>query len=198
MKDTVRIVAIDPGERWVGIAALALRANVWKLEMGQLERLNTTLTPVVEVIDGWRPTLVAVEKFQHRPQGHQSFDAGEVLQLIGAIRYITEQKGLGYIEQMPAPSHSLTAYPIYPLLMAWDRDVSGHVHSAWRVLMDTLHQRLPDRMLQLFHHVKKSKHIKFESIVSEFPCIRRSIDLALKFSPAVSLKIARAREVGTP
>lgn len=186
-----RFIAIDPGERWVGVAALGLLRDRWTLEMGQIERRSAALAPVIDMLECWKPHVMAWERFQHRSQGHQTFNGGGTLQLIGAMRYQAERKSRRWREEHTANPETLKHYPIYKILQAWDRDVSSHVHSAWRVMMDTLQAVLPERMLQL-HRFTNTAGI-FPSIFkmeqSKFWQELEFIHIKSKFSQAVSLQI---------
>lgn len=156
MKEEVRIVAIDPGARWTGITVLAFKKTQWILSMGLVERVNTALTPLVEVIARFRANLIIMEAFRHRPVMHQSYDPGETLQLIGAIKYIHEMHGTPTIEVPTADPSTLTRYPIWEVLERWADPLrtNPHVKSSWRVMMSGLQRRYPDRVVDLINFIE--------------------------------------------
>lgn len=153
-------IAIDPGDRWVGIATLYMQPQIelgespvhsrrrspWKFGCHVLDRKDKKLVDTIDEIRGIADMISAsrmvVEDYQIRTQGFNAFNAGATLKLIGALELMSQS-----FHQIPF----FTIKPDNPELAqrfwmgAWDeirgrvdrqiaRDLRQHAFSAWRVL----------------------------------------------------------------
>lgn len=87
----MRLTAIDPGDRWVGLASLHSmpeRGGIkYGLNIGVMDRSTRSLREAVDNALRSRPEHLIVEEFRARPQGHQRFSELKTPRLIGALEY---------------------------------------------------------------------------------------------------------------
>ena len=143
MKKPTHYFAVDPGEVHVGFASLYLDDEKFTIDAGVLHRPSRTFSELVDQltkhIEYEEPSMLLVESYQQRPVGHQRFAAGETLQLVGALRYVTECEGQLFATIMPGDwRKDLRALRLQPLLDEWIPQPRPskweHSFSAWRVL----------------------------------------------------------------
>lgn len=137
----MKIVAVDPGDRWVGIVRLYINGAECLATARVLDRVEyDTLSHVAARVFAYRPETIVVESYQARAVGHQRFSAGSTPRLIGALEYVAEQKGVRFAEVAPGnPDQELPYLPLWPMLTHWRAYRSGerewrHADAAWRVL----------------------------------------------------------------
>lgn len=172
-------IAIDPGDRWVGVATLyqlaqmdfedqrkpsssSLRRSTWRFGCHVLDRkekrLVDTINEITQIIDLSGANRMVIEDYQIRVQGFNAFNAGATLKLLGALELMTQT-----FQPMPfftvKPDNPEVAQRFW--LGAWDeirgrvdrqiaRELRQHAFSAWRVL--GMHMMQHDlRTLQLIH-----------------------------------------------
>lgn len=154
---TMRFLAIDPGDVWVGLAYLQIEGRHWHAETRVLCRQQEkSFSETVQSIfatgsmlakaraEPKSESVVICESYQQRPVGHQAFSGGQTLQLIGALRYVTEHliRPNRWMTVMPGnPDKELPQLPINEYLNIWspywpDNRSTGwrHARAAWRVL----------------------------------------------------------------
>lgn len=140
----IRFIGIDPGDVWVGIAALEFEPERNEVR-GETRVYNLTargLPHTVQDIVSMMPAHVAVENFSIRPQGHNRFKAGQTLRLIGALEYAISQSVRSTGCLIP-PGNAEREVPLLfgDLIARWRKDWQtpglkewNHAYSAWRVL----------------------------------------------------------------
>lgn len=88
----MRYVAVDPGDRWVGVVVMDHHAidrlvtwpAVFDIRESSMVDVAKLITNELRVDDD---VQLIIESFQHRPLGHQSFNAGLTSRLIGALEF---------------------------------------------------------------------------------------------------------------
>lgn len=140
----MRIIGIDPGERWVGLAALWIdlkqrvvhgESRVFDAEPRGFAKTIRAVVPLSTL-----GTIFAAEDFRVRPLGHNAFTYGVTLRLLGGLQYAVEQHGHKW-ELIPPGKTREVPMIFGSLLDAWrdewplNRDPHWeHCLSAWRVL----------------------------------------------------------------
>lgn len=158
-----RITAVDPGERWVGVASLCcdgrnVSASAYVLDRTRESSLYETTKLVTRQFGDI--TLV-VESYQQRNVGHQRFSANSTLRLIGALQYVAAENKWGWGEVAPGnPDHELPNLPLWEILEQWKtmrtkKNVAWrHCDAAWRILQRWAIHRQP----KLAHRLFVSRH----------------------------------------
>lgn len=128
--------AIDPGDVHVGYAAMRFKPETrrYELRMGVLHRRERTLTETVNDVLAQMPARVIIENYRARPVGHQQFNAGETLRLIGALEYATQLPTSArrcFFEPPGNPDHDLPKLKLSPIIDKWI-EVFGEVNPNWR------------------------------------------------------------------
>jgi hypothetical protein len=159
-----RIIGIDPGPSWTGIALCTYERGLWRGEAFVLDAkrrgLLNTARDVAQL--SRTATHIAVESFQQRPVGHQQFAGAETAQLIGALRYAiyadkqqVHTKAITFI-QPGDPDRELPALPIGDVMAAWTTRWAAprqaewqHARSAWRILSRYLLSTMPDTFVRI-------------------------------------------------
>jgi len=102
-----RMLAIDPGDVHVGVSCWANRRWQYAEELTQAQ--------LWEVITGWRPTLIVLERFHLYPwmAKTQSFSTMPTSQLIGAIKRTAEVNGIHLVEQQTQVLNLTRKTPYY-------------------------------------------------------------------------------------
>ncbi len=151
----MRFLAFDPGDVWLGFAALQIDT-----ETGSERRPVTEMHTVTRVLHVpshnftgavrealfyglGKPAIVIAEDYRMRPVGHQRFNAGLTLRMLGALEYATSQYPKSSWVQVP-PGNSErelpqllgpTFFPEWQTSWANPKDANWrHALSAWRVL----------------------------------------------------------------
>ena len=138
----MKILAVDPGERWGGVAFLHLRSKTFHAESCVIDRVAAkSLRETVLALLRYAPGHVIVENYQQRNVGFKRFSGNETLRLIGALQYAAELHGLNWGEVQPGnPDHELPQLPLWGILQSWrssrvQKNVAWrHSDAAWRVL----------------------------------------------------------------
>lgn len=165
------IIAIDPGDVHVGYAILERDEHESRATMGVLHRPARDFVQLVETLapleENQFVSDIVVESFQHRPVGHQRFDTGETLQLIGALRFQTERQSIRYATVPPGNIEDLQRLFFARYLDKWVPSTrrpleAKHAWSAWRVMMHFLMQVDPDYLMRL----RKNAVFKTVEVVS--------------------------------
>jgi hypothetical protein len=142
----MRVTAIDPGDRWVELASMRefispKLGRRWGLSIAVLDRQGLTMRSTVDIALRGVPTIVIVEEFRARLQGHQAFSKLETPRLIGAIEY-AHVKPLAFVPSGD-PSEVNRLLGDIPKLWKGGMDAKGfdagrslwnHGWSAWRCL----------------------------------------------------------------
>lgn len=150
------LIGVDPGERWVGVCKLSSNrgGTVWMLGWGVIDRQQLpSLTRIADLIFfGQRVRSLACEEFRTRPVGHQAFDPGNTLQLIGALRYVAEMKRVPF-HFVPAadPNRALKNMGLSFFSAQIKGRNLGHARSALRVLLHALLLRDPALFERVFY-----------------------------------------------
>jgi len=151
-------LAVDPGDRWAGFARLAINQGAAMAETGVLDVAKRSFRDTVDFLLGgaFRGTLV-VEQYRQRPQGHNAFDGGETLQLMGALRYFADARSCAWA-LVPAgdPDRELPMLGLDGFVERYRRywpDKGNqkwqHARAAWRHLGMHLLKAQPELMLAL-------------------------------------------------
>lgn len=141
-------IAFDPGDRWTGVAVLALNdflgayaeafvldaeASDWVEPVRYLKRLLALADPKL--------VTVLAEDYRTRPQGHQAFSRGTTLRLLGALESAAEIAGCAWGTIAPGSPDDLKLLKLGTLFSAWEKEWPRpgdsdwrHARSAWRVL----------------------------------------------------------------
>jgi hypothetical protein len=159
---SLRLLGVDPGDRWVGLAALDITGNQWSAWTGVLDIKFRTMQEAIHEIMRPSPLGMIVERYQQRPVGHQRFVSPKTPKLIGALEYIMQERGGGFHEVQPNSPLDLQHMPMYRKIEAW-RPKWQHCHhqnwthalSAWRVLSIWMMEALPE--LAMLLHQDKGK-----------------------------------------
>lgn len=159
----LRITAIDPGDRWVGLAAIHSmpdkdRGEKYGLNIAVMDRSKRSIRETADIALQSRPRELVIEEFRARPQGHQAFSELKTPRLIGALEYAFQEP----VTFIP-PGNPFEDVPRLlgkDLVKLWrggmdsrghDRWDAGWNHgwSAWRALALFLLHRNPDFLLRL-------------------------------------------------
>lgn len=138
-------VGIDPGAAWCGFAALNVGKHSIRAAAATYGRDDRSLTSIVRTLLPFAHTdeiTVIAEDFQIRSVGHQRFNRGDTLRLLGALEY--ESLSAGWSWNLIAPGSWKDELPklfgnelIADYKQRWP--LRGHANwdhclSAWRVL----------------------------------------------------------------
>lgn len=138
----MRIMAIDPGDRWCGYARLYLQEHEFHAETGVVDREALSFVDTVKALV---PTLakavVLTEQYRARPQGFNAFREMSTPMLIGGIRFFAEHRALRWTEVPAGDAQLLENMPLGVYIKTWakmwpepGRREWDHARSAWRVL----------------------------------------------------------------
>jgi hypothetical protein len=135
----MRFIAIDPGEKWVGIAMMETRGTAWRAESRVLSvEARQHILEVAQDALTWAPAIVLAESFQVRPVGHNAFSGGYTLKLLGALEAVARLKDATWLTMMPGPSADLEMLQIGRFIQKTFSEPSSpqwrHAISAWRIL----------------------------------------------------------------
>lgn len=140
--------AIDPGDRWCGVATLEIDGPQYTARTSVLDAHLRTFTNLAkEVVPRWPSgqTTVVTETFQLRGTGHQKFSHGDTLRLIGAIRFCSEERGYHWTEVAAGNPEQLKQLVFGDYITSWREDWPSksdirwqHARSAWRILASHL------------------------------------------------------------
>lgn len=139
-------LAIDPGDVHVGFALLERESpRSFYLSMGVLHRESRDFVDLVESLGtlAGRVQHVIVEDYRVRPVGHQRFNHGATLRLLGAIEYVVSATtSASFSSVAPGNSRDLEQLRLDRVLDAWRESFAirpnathwRHADSAWRAL----------------------------------------------------------------
>lgn len=135
-------IAIDPGDRWVGMATLQQRAMRKFLLTARVFDRETDLFGIVKELQGpWHRTAhIIIEEYRVRPRRFNAFTVAETAQLIGALRYeLGAHPNVALFFEPAASEKNLDLLPISEPILRWRKTWPpsgywGHALSAWRVL----------------------------------------------------------------
>ena len=132
------VIGIDPGDVHVGYAILDRDESDTRVRMGVVHRPSRTFAALVnQLVDGAEGGMIVCESFQSRPVGHQRFDGGMTSQLIGALRYLTEERGINFMTVPPGKIEELHELYLDRYIEKWMPHRAqrwNHALSAWRVV----------------------------------------------------------------
>lgn len=155
-----RWIGVDPGERWMGIAILTqidkrtFTADMRVIDVAAIKSRNLLVNGLMYILQP--EDSMVCENYQIRRAGHQSFDAGITLRIMGALEYAAGERGceFGYI--MPGKPEDINDMFFGKYLDQWQEkwmrpkaDEWNHARSAWRALMIYLMARAPKVITQL-------------------------------------------------
>src|ERR1044072_7076385 len=89
----MKIIGIDPGEAWTGVAALDIGSNGMHTKTRVFRSDARRLADLVdEVVPGGPDVHIVAENFSVRPVGFNAFSQGQTLRILGALQYATEKR----------------------------------------------------------------------------------------------------------
>lgn len=152
----MRIVGIDPGERWTGFAVLDLSMTApWRAQAGVLDA-SEDLYRVTDRARYLSPpdSHVAIEEYHVRPAGHQQWTRAMTVRLIGSIEYaLRESTAKTFFYPAGDASKDLGLLNISRSIMSWKREhwtprkkQWSHALSAWRILGLHMLDHFPDAL----------------------------------------------------
>lgn len=137
------IIAVDPGDRFNGIAAVELKGkkhSVWRT--GTLESSDhLTLARFLDhVLGSTLGAFVAVEDFRNRPVGHQAFARPSVPRSTGAIEFMALHHKVPVVLIPPGNiKKDLEGFGMTKVVKWLTTGMEGdHASSAWRILCQTV------------------------------------------------------------
>lgn len=125
-------IAIDPGERWIGVALWNVqkrKVRAWTIEWKEGVGIGTIAGAFQAMFQTHRPACVAIESYQVRPQAHNAFSEAKTIKLIGALEAVCEMWQHPHI-LVRADSESKAVF-YWPDQQFWD---DKHQQSAARIL----------------------------------------------------------------
>lgn len=133
----MRLIGIDPGDRWIGLAGIIVRNKSMEMHSAVLDGSDRSIVDKVQDIMQSAPAEVFCEDFKVRPQAFNSFSAMLTPRLIGALEYECMLKEIPFSLVHPGPNTEFAA-----ILPNWANTVVKHMKyeqwnhsmSAWRVL----------------------------------------------------------------
>lgn len=144
-------IAIDPGERWTGLAVLTSFEDAAILLIGVIDngddhfRQVGIIDEILQKVKGI--PVLCLEDYRVRPVGHQRFTRGQTLRALGALEYVARRKGVPTVMVQPGNIKSdLKAFGVTRLLKAWKPAIPGssdHAQSALRILAHSVLQLDP-------------------------------------------------------
>lgn len=158
----IRLVAVDPGDAWCGVAALDFRGNTYSAFSTVIHASPRTFHETITEIVRTNPTAIIAEKYQQRGVGHQKWAEPKAPRILGALQYLAEDNGLGFHTVGTGNPIDVERMPFWPIIMKW-RSMSwrhgnaanwSHGLSAWRVLGSFMmgHQAFLQRLISLKEH----------------------------------------------
>lgn len=147
------IIAIDPGERWTGIAVMQVMPELSVWLFGVLDSRKDYLRPVTvleSVLSRTPNPFLVLEDYRVRPVGHQRFTRGITLRAIGALEYVARRSE---VEQTKIPpgniDQELNRLGIDRILRRWRKNWTRvtnweHGRSAWRLMGQHVLRHCPD------------------------------------------------------
>lgn len=140
-ENALRLVAVDPGDAWCGVAALELRGPIWSAYTMVIHATPRTMPEVIVEIMRCNPHAVIAEKYQQRAVGHQKWAEPRAPRILGALEYVAYDNGLGFHTIQPDSPEKLMLMPFWPIIKKWRKHWQRgnapdwqHALSAWRVL----------------------------------------------------------------
>jgi len=138
-------VGIDPGSAWTGYACVVRHKKQYTLQTCSISTSNGLhrITSILQKHFGlFDEGHVWAEDFKLRPLGHQQFNRGGTLRLLGSLEFVTRQEEFGWDLIQPGDIEGdLKGLGFVKWLKKWkkmwpsaDRGQWGHAFSAWRVL----------------------------------------------------------------
>lgn len=168
-----RWVGIDPGDRWMGVSILTqIDKKTWTADMRviDIEVVKNRHLLVKGMMHILSPKdVVLCENYQIRRAGHQSFNVGETLRLIGALEFATLDQLCDFVLVMPGDPNDINDMFFGAILKTWqEKWMRGnakewdHARSAWRVMLIYLMSKHPDviRKLQSAQADSVIKHMR--------------------------------------
>jgi hypothetical protein len=139
MKNLGRYIAIDPGEVWLGMAALEINLDGVLAESRVLHLPSRPhIGSVIDDLAIHFPATIICEDYRVQPVGHQRFSGGDTLKVIGALEAHALNSGCRFFTIQPG-----SADEVEDLFGGWMQEwreqfqVASqwrHAMSAWRVL----------------------------------------------------------------
>lgn len=164
-------IGIDPGEAWCGFAALDItsdglvrvEARTYKISAhrGYLGMAHD----IIDLLPHAKRTHVVLEDFRIRRSGHQHFNRGNTLRLLGALEFGVHEVSTFSSSVIPPNDHGeretreLFGRVFWNYRRHWPHRrhaAWGHCISAWRVLGHHLFQAEQPLLLKLLK--KKRSH----------------------------------------
>jgi hypothetical protein len=144
-------IAIDPGERWTGLAVLTSFEDAAVLLLGVIDNGDDPFRQVGiidEILGKVKGVpVLCLEDYRVRPVGHQRFTRGQTLRALGALEYIARRASVPTVLVQPGNiKKDLNAFKINKLLKVWDPALPGsgdHAKSALRILAHSILQMSP-------------------------------------------------------
>lgn len=141
-------IAFDPGDRWTGLAVMGQcqrDPRCWFAEAAILDQQRRPRFIAAKYLRHYLSQSrrdvahVVAERYQVRAEGHQRWNQGETLKLLGALEYEALHWGATWSTEPPGDPEQLRHLPLWNLVHPWSRywDVHAawqHTRSAWRVL----------------------------------------------------------------
>jgi hypothetical protein len=157
-QDAIRLVAVDPGDAWCGVAALEMRGPIYSAFSTVIHATPRTMYETITAIMRTTPTAVIVEKYQQRAVGHQKWAEPKAPRIIGALEYLTQENGQGFHTVNTGNPKDLERMPFWPIITEWRANWRhgnaanwSHGLSAWRILGSFMmqHRVFIDRLVAL-------------------------------------------------
>lgn len=142
-----RWIGVDPGDRWLGLAILTqVDSTTWTADMrvvdlAQRRSRTHVVNEFLQLVDSMFDVVVA-ENFSARAVGHQRFNQGDTLRLLGALEYGVTNRQCSFFLVPPGDPKQLNGMFFKRWLEMWqgrwlDRSNPHwrHALSAWRALI---------------------------------------------------------------
>lgn len=163
-------IGIDPGEAWCGFAALEATPDYTRVEARSYSIASHSgylgmVRDIADLLPHAKRTHIVAEDFRIRRAGHQSFNAGNTLRMLGALEYAASDiKAFSFslvspndhVEDM---TRELYGRVLFNYRNHWPKSRHSswrHCLSAWRVLGQYLLEQNPEVLLSL--RKKKRSH----------------------------------------
>lgn len=140
-------VGIDPGEAWCGFAVLdvskdSVRAEARTYSVKAHGGYIGMVRHFMDILPHVRKTRIIVEDFRIRRVGHQSFNRGATLRLMGALEYAVSKVPAFSWYLVPAGNHHKENRLLFGNVLDYYRQLWpdrgqkewDHCLSAWRVV----------------------------------------------------------------
>lgn len=152
-------LAIDPGERWLGLAGLSNNGTSWNAYAMVVDMKPATVYDTVHALSAMtvnKETTVLCEEYRPRPQGHNRFSKHSTIRLIGALEYAFADQGKT-VQYVTPQTFALSEVLFGPRTLRewqerWNQHGSQrweHSLSAWRILAYHLSRRHQDTVVAL-------------------------------------------------